>query len=192
MSTNERLTVLAILVAIAVGFSAISASSWAGIVAILFWIAAAVMAVYTVRLHRRKDVLPSSASAVVSHQDELEAQEIEKNSTETRNDGRVFVNVKAKDLAKIYKDNTKYHADKIITAFTGKWILISGVVSNVERRSNSMHVSLESSDPYTFLEFGLQWEQRLNHLRKGDRIRAEGRIGEGHDAAWSFEDCRPV
>lgn len=123
-------------------------------------------------------------------------------STETKvKEYRIFVPVKPEDLMKIYKDNTEIQASKLAASYIGKWIQVSGTVSevttNIGYNHDTVHVTLNLRDepflPYFVLGFpSKQWLERLQILPRGHRITANGQIEKIGSHGLTLENCELV
>ena len=106
---------------------------------------------------------------------------------------RVIVNRTLPELHGFYRGRTDAEGDRLIQPYIGKWIRVSGKVSNVTPSSGApafTYVTLagRSLIPDS-LTFGPIWKDKILVMRQGDRIAAICRIGQPMDYLIALDDC---
>lgn len=114
-------------------------------------------------------------------------------------DGRTIVDVTPEYLTGLFDDHTDIQAERLIEAFIGKWMRVSGPVGNVSSITEGKAVvrfpNSSSGDPYGFLNVTMYFndesviDNRLRILQKGDRIQVVGQIRRVSSAWVELEDC---
>lgn len=103
--------------------------------------------------------------------------------------GRVFLreNIDSVFLRSIYKRETEHHADQMIKPYIGKWMVIEGPVKDVSPSGEGWGVRIDTSAPNDFGHTSLYFEKsetpKIEILRKGDIVKAEGRL-ESANSMW--------
>ena len=84
----------------------------------------------------------------------------------------------AKEIFSEFDNRTNLEADKILAAYIGKWLQVDDLVKNIFDHSDSISVLVgRALEPGISLSFGKKlWQERLETMRIGDRLIAEGRI----------------
>jgi hypothetical protein len=110
-------------------------------------------------------------------------------------DGRTLVGVTPEYLTELFDEHTSIQAEKLIEAFIGKWMRLSGPVGNVSAiGEDAVSVSLKSETfehPVVFLRFygKCTIENQLRVLKKGDEITVIGQIREVTSMWIELENC---
>jgi hypothetical protein len=98
---------------------------------------------------------------------------------------RIIVDVEPQYLIKLFDAHTDVQAKKLVEAYIGKWLVVSGEVVNVIGGEDewSVFIKLHPNDPKDFNTYivGMyfrekKWIDRIAVLRRGDKITAVGQI----------------
>lgn len=120
-------------------------------------------------------------------------------SAPSERERRVFVGpeITPTFLNSLLGGHTQMQADNIVAVYIGKWITLSGSVSQVTA-SDSSSVFTRSSlvtfdqargEPMVFMHFDEQWKEQLSILRPGSRITVVGRITKIYRLGINLEQC---
>ena len=98
-----------------------------------------------------------------------------KPASTSKNEGRVFVPIAPKEITAIYDGKTEAQGDQAAAIYIGKWLQVSGKVSDV---SSDCKVQLQSEgdNPILFLRFPREEFDRLQILPRGHFLTANGQI----------------
>jgi len=110
-------------------------------------------------------------------------------------DGRILVDVTPQYLTGFFKEHTDIQAKKLLEAFVGKWIRVSGPVGDVYRNDEN-HATVYFYPPTYGRTQVLMYfndktiiENQLSVLRKGDRITVIGQIDWASSGALELDNC---
>lgn len=97
----------------------------------------------------------------------------------------------AKEIFSEFDNRTNMEADKILAAYIGKWLQVDDLVKNIFDHSDSIRVLVgRALEPGISLSFGKKlWQERLETMRIGDRLIAEGRIDRIDPLYIHLEGC---
>ena len=110
-------------------------------------------------------------------------------------DGRTLVDVTPGYLASLYGEHTEIQADRLLEAFVGKWMRVSGSVEDVfalgENRASVTFPYEGPSDPSVVMRFRGKAiiDNELRVLKKGDRIAVIGQIESAGPYLVTLENC---
>ena len=109
---------------------------------------------------------------------------------------RIFTTVTPAYLTSLYKDNMTLQADKLFSDYAGKWMQLSGTLSDVATTddfSGTVFVSVDdpSSELWSMF-FDASWRDRLSIIPKGDLISAECQIEKGNEWSAMFQHCKLI
>ena len=103
------------------------------------------------------------------------------------------------ELLGIHRQYTGREAAKLKEPYIGKWLLVSGVVTDVRTDPWNEGATLVFllDNPHTqslcALRFAdREWEAQLSHLQKGDVFEALGRLEKIDPISTALSDCRPL
>jgi len=110
-------------------------------------------------------------------------------------DGRILVDASPEYLVGLFKEHTSIQAEKLVEAFIGKWIRLSGPVGNVSARGEDKATvtfesnTLESAVVLMVFNGKQVVENHLRVLRKGDPITVIGQIRSVSSLFLDLENC---
>jgi hypothetical protein len=110
---------------------------------------------------------------------------------------RIFVNEKVTPdyLQDFFRDHTAMQAENLLKPFVGKWMKVSGSITNVTGFSSGVTLAVRESNKGLiglFLYFGTEWIDHLAILRRGDEVHAIGKITKVDSLVVVLEDCELV
>jgi hypothetical protein len=113
--------------------------------------------------------------------------------------GRIFLDLAPKGLSEAFETHTSQEAGLVTAKSIGKWLAISGVVSDVTTvraptQQNEVMYSLvfidhDPGSPLPYLLFDTAWSERLSLLDKGSNISAACRISEVESFEVRLDKC---
>lgn len=109
-----------------------------------------------------------------------------------RADRHVYVEtpITEKFLQDLFRDRTKIQAEKALEMYIGKWLKISGTLTDIDNNTLSGYkVHIQSQNPSIFLYFSRWEKRRLEILHKGDFITASGKITHINRNFITLERC---
>ena len=116
--------------------------------------------------------------------------------------GRITLDVKPEYLMRFYKEHTKVQADKLMEAFTGKWLPVSGTVANVSTYSKGAatvflryNYSVSGEDFYSIIGADFTEQERASHvvtLPKGSSIRVLGKVSRVDSDELYLTECEVI
>jgi len=146
-------------------------------------------------------VTPTSSPEIPLQQSQRKAANPPPPPPSTANAERIFVGdtITAQYLGSIYTGKTHIQADKVAEAFKGMWTKIEGsvfVVTALDAFKTSMTLRIadfeDTEGPkWAYLVFPADRE-RLEILKKGDRITAIGKIRAFDNTELNLHDCELV
>jgi hypothetical protein len=100
---------------------------------------------------------------------------------------RVFTEIAPEELIGLYKNKSYVQAIKSVKPHIGKWLNVSGIVSNVY----DDFVIFRDRDKYmtVHLNFDNEWKGPFHLLKVGQKISARGEIQRINNAKISLEHC---
>ncbi len=104
--------------------------------------------------------------------------------------GRTLVDVTPDYLTGLFKEHTHIQAEKLVEAFVGKWVRVSGEVNNV-RASGEHGDIVYSSGEWEEGSVSMEFDDRstVEVLKKGDVVTVVGQI-KSVDTLWvDLKDC---
>jgi hypothetical protein len=112
-------------------------------------------------------------------------------------DGRTLVDVTPEYLAGLYNEHTSIQADKLVEAFIGNWIRLSGLLGNVATRSKDEVTVFFESETFGHILVPMVFdvkdspvvENQLRVLKKGDPITVIGQIWRASAMMVELENC---
>jgi hypothetical protein len=115
-------------------------------------------------------------------------------SIKTEVDRRIWVNQSLKELSSLRQGDTTLITDRLVAPYLGKWIKVDGSIENIMEGYQSVVVFLSVPKEFTRhfnlgLRFSKDWEQYLNHLRKGESLIAAGKIVEISSGSIELQNC---
>jgi len=107
------------------------------------------------------------------------------------------------DLVNMLEGFTKIQSKEIASKYLGNSIRVSGAVYEIDDRRvlsrfftfktvYSVCISSSIDNRLVFLSFSEKWENRINILRKGDKISVIGKISDISSNGVSLRDCRII
>jgi hypothetical protein len=109
---------------------------------------------------------------------------------------RDFLPFTPAQLLAMVEGRTMVNAEKIVAPYRGKWISVSGPVSNVWENASGHTVSLCGPNPnrpdwtiWVYLEFDKAWDGPCSALAKQDQIEAIGQIRTFGGIDVTLEHC---
>jgi predicted thioredoxin/glutaredoxin len=104
---------------------------------------------------------------------------------------RVIVNVAPEYLTGFFKEHTEAQANKLVSAYIGKWIKISGFVGDVGLSESFATVYMELPQCIAvYLQFnGKKLMNRVEVIRRGEEIHAIGQIDRVSAATFRLKNC---
>jgi putative nucleic acid binding protein len=106
------------------------------------------------------------------------------------------ISLSPSELIRVFDGRTTAQGDELASVYLGKWIEISGVISDISTyrgfKSTTASVFLTDTKPYIFLLFEEQWLNRLKALQAGDKIKAFGQIQSVDRASIRIENSEIV
>lgn len=115
-------------------------------------------------------------------------------------DEREIIDVPPERIVAPYATHTQIQAEKLTEVYIGKWITVSGAVTNVEGRPDEIWVSIragqrpadapeEAARLQILLVFDEVLRDRLSMLQHGDELTATGRIDAATGGFIALKDC---
>lgn len=106
---------------------------------------------------------------------------------------REFIQDTPTSIERIYANNTKLKADDLLRDKVGKWIAVTGIVSDIamqdyENKAIIVHVTEERLSSAS-LAFDSRWGAKLSGIQKNDRIYAICKFFGGDADTISANDC---
>jgi hypothetical protein len=111
---------------------------------------------------------------------------------------RVVVDATPQYLVGLFQTHLRHQAQRLVSPFIGKWLKISGTVSNVSEHKRWWTVSMwlpYDSRPSAFLaslRFEPQWGDRLSVVSRDTEINVIGQIDEVTSTDLSLEHCEII
>lgn len=107
--------------------------------------------------------------------------------------GRTVVNVTPEYLTGLFEGHTVVQGEKLIEAYIGKWMKVSGRVGDIHPNQ----VTFERANPFSryfvvFMYPSALWLEQLSVLRISDTITVIGRIERVNRIEVHLRDCEPV
>jgi hypothetical protein len=104
---------------------------------------------------------------------------------------RIFVDTTSKFLFDLVKGQTHFQRKKITEIYMGKWLKVSGPVSNVQALSSGRSVVSVGLDDVRQLSlwFDTKWSERVGLLMMGQNVSAIGKINNISGIEIEMEDC---
>lgn len=115
-----------------------------------------------------------------------------------REEERIFVgdSITPKYLYDFFEHNTSVQATKLTDAYLGKWMRITGDLSQVsvfgEIRRFAQVTFKDMRSPTVFLIFDEKWIDRLSILKRGDRLTIIGKLDRIDAATIQLNHCEIV
>jgi hypothetical protein len=111
-------------------------------------------------------------------------------------DERIVVDVTPEYLVGFFREHTTAQAKKLLEAYIGKWMKVSGVVQDVESNPNHYLVLFRPSSvnaPLIWAHFREQrWMERVLTLKLGDNLTAFGQITNADHLTLFMDNCEVV
>jgi hypothetical protein len=110
-------------------------------------------------------------------------------------DGRVLVDVTPQYLTDFFREHTDIQAKKLLEAFIGKWMRLSGPVGDVYANDESNATVYFYPSTYRRTQILMYFndkpiiEDRLRVLKKGDRITVIGQIDWASPRSLELDNC---
>lgn len=106
-------------------------------------------------------------------------------------DGRPYTLRTVEEILKEYDGRTMMQGDRIVRQYLGKWMNVDGVIDDALEADS--HILVYLGKPMVdsiMMEFDKElWEDQLETLTKGDRIKGKGRISEIQPHRVILTDC---
>lgn len=108
---------------------------------------------------------------------------------------RQFVQLTPQYVGGLFKTHTSREAQHLLADFVGKWMEVSGTVRDVSEYTNFVLVSLvdEHRDDFGIPSIGLSfrghWRDQVATFRRGDPVRAVGRINALDNLRIDLDPC---
>jgi len=114
--------------------------------------------------------------------------------TRHQSEARIIVppSVTPEYLMGLFIGHTGVQGKKLLEPYIGKWIKVSGPLSNVRPTSPGILALVSIGNKHVFMHFGDQWRERLSVLRLEDKITALCEIREAELFELSLDKCEPV
>jgi hypothetical protein len=112
-----------------------------------------------------------------------------------RPEERIFIDVTPEYLAGFFKEHTDIQAQRLLSAYIGKWMESSGHLGEVSRVSFTelLQVSFQEVAAVTVIMFfSLEWADRLSVIKRGSPITVIGKIERAGGNFVSFYDCELI
>jgi len=112
--------------------------------------------------------------------------------------GRTFVkdDVTPKFLHRLLENHSDAEAEKLLEAYLGKWMMLSGLVNEVtvEESRKEVYVAIfpPGEEILVSLNFTLDWRNRLSRLLPGNNITVVGVITKVDRISITMNDCELV
>ena len=100
------------------------------------------------------------------------------NSEADRIEDRIFVDVAPSYLSGLLKDRLDIQGRKLVEPYIGKWLSLTGAVTDVYFDSVMMHLDpIKAIDSILLLlHFDIKWKDRIHTLRENQQISVIGKI----------------
>jgi hypothetical protein len=106
---------------------------------------------------------------------------------------RIIVNVSPEYLLNFFKEHTSIQAQKLVSAYVGKWMRLSGQVQDITSTYPDRIAVSFNPHPYVlhvvFMFFDEIWKDRLAILRRGDQITVVGQINDAGPNTVNLFHC---
>jgi len=116
-------------------------------------------------------------------------------SIEGLNQAEGVITLTPKALTGVFKNRTTLQGEKLAETYTGKWMIVSGCVEDIEREGERIRVVFklaELADPIITMRFEAKFVEPISALVKGDKITVRGKIARIQPSYVSLEDCELV
>jgi hypothetical protein len=115
-------------------------------------------------------------------------------STARLSDGRIVVDTTPEYLAGFFDEHTSIQAEKLVEAFIGKWIRLSGPLENVAARSKDEVTVFFTSETFGDIMPVMVFNDRLTIenlrvLKRGNQITVVGQIQRVSSMDLKLENC---
>jgi len=116
----------------------------------------------------------------------------------TSPDNRIVVDATPEYLTCFFHNHIYIQAQKLAAPYIGKWIKITGPLSNVgELSGDSFQVTfadrgLRTSQAQVYMYFKREWVDRLSVLKQDDRITILGKISGISGVQVDLENCELI
>jgi hypothetical protein len=119
------------------------------------------------------------------------------NSPITLPDQRIIVGISPQELCGFYANVTSAQGDRLIKPYIGKWMRLSGEVSDVGHsgpKGNYSRVSLRNVPGivYALMFFDAKWYDHISVLDKGASATVLGKIASADEVSVRLEDCELI
>jgi hypothetical protein len=101
---------------------------------------------------------------------------------------RIIVNVSPQFLIGFFEQHTTVQAKKLVEAYIGKWMRVSGPLGDVWPNQVTFEHRLFGS-AVVFMYFSPEWTDRLSVLRRGDHLAVLGQIRNVNSMEVHLENC---
>jgi tRNA_anti-like len=111
---------------------------------------------------------------------------------ESPNLNRIFLpaDIDPAYLRSLYKDNTALQAAALASPYLGKWMIISGSVSDIEKDyGGNFIISIDHNQITMLLRFTPRWAEQVSVLKRGSKIRATGKLDFINSHGVALRDC---
>lgn len=162
----------------------------------------ALFAVNSIRYVNRKQKRAETASSTIASIDTPKEKLLTPPSPKAHNPERVVLNVEPKYLMGLFKEHTEAQARKLLEAYIGKWLQISGRVADVKSDSSvirdaviwTVFIYIEGTgmDIATLESHKQEWIDRVSVLRLGDRITVLGQLDRVSRISIGLEHCELI
>jgi hypothetical protein len=107
--------------------------------------------------------------------------------------GEPLVQKPIQELMAFYDLHTSLQADRLVEAFLGRPIRVTGILANVtDRNKDSLQMQLELGNKYGSAWFSGDWRSRLAEIDKMTKVSIVGRIKDLDSMGVSLADCELV
>jgi hypothetical protein len=89
---------------------------------------------------------------------------------------RIFVDATPAYLTGLLKDRLVIHGQKLVEPYIGKWLSITGAVTDVDYDSVTMRLDPLNSISSIYLHFDIKWKGHIHTLRENQQISVIGKI----------------
>ena len=130
--------------------------------------------------------IPSPSTTHISETKEVQAQSLEDRVYTTWTLHQIFESMQDEQLTSLQIGN-------MVRPHVTKWIRINEQISNVLEHPDSISITISEKDRVRIIYLSFEktrWKSRLETLRPGDRLLAEGRITEITQYTMDIDDCK--